>query len=208
MPTFKFESLHNGLVAGLDEAGCGPWAGPVLAGAVILVPEKLPAFLLDGLNDSKKISALKRQKLYTCLQEEEGKSCFSAWGLATVEEIDHHNIRVCAQMAMIRALEKLPHMPSHLLIDGTHSLSCPIPQTSIIKGDQHSYSIAAASIIAKVTRDHLMTQLSQMFPMYGWDRNAGYGTQRHQHALKEHGITIHHRKSFKPIAALLSVNAA
>lgn len=183
-------------IAGVDEVGRGPWAGPVMAAAVVLDPQKLP----QGLNDSKKLSAAKREALYDLI-------CATAHvglGEASVEEIDHHNILQATYMAMQRAIAQLPVKPCFLLVDGNRlPNNLPCPAQAVVKGDGQVLSIAAASIVAKVTRDRLMAALAQQHPHYGWERNAGYGAPAHQAGLAQHGITEHHRKSFAPIAALL-----
>jgi len=190
-------------VAGLDEVGYGPWAGPLLACATILSPQFLPQFLKDNLNDSKKLSKNKRQQLRNLLKEQEHTSCWYAIGIASVEEIDRLNVRNANLLAMKRAIETLPIRPKAVLVDGSFSPCISIPLKNIAKGDQVSLSIAAASIIAKVERDRLMDELAQAFPQYGWQNNAGYGTAQHQAALIKYGVTPHHRKSYKPIAQLL-----
>lgn len=202
-PTFFYEMSHEGIVAGVDEAGCGPWAGPVVAGAAILDPLKIPDTLKHYLNDSKKVTAFRRQFLYDLLQQEEGISCWTAWGLATVEEVDTLNIRQATKQAMNRAVAALALKPSFLLIDGTQLIQHPLPQVALVKGDQRSYSIAAASIVAKVTRDKMMKELSKDYPYYSWHTNAGYGTKAHLDGLQQYGITPHHRKSYAPIKRLM-----
>lgn len=202
-PTFQLESLYPFPVAGVDEAGCGSWAGPVVAGAAILDAQGLPERLVASLNDSKKLSASKRTLIYHWLKDQEGISCWTAHGLATVEEIDTLNIRQAARLAMERALTNLALKPCFILADGTQMPQVAIEGKSVVKGDQQSYCIAAASIIAKVTRDSLMTKLSQEYPVYGWEKNAGYGTRFHQQALHMYGVTPYHRQSFSPVRSLL-----
>ena len=202
-PTFLYEDSHGGIVAGVDEAGCGPWAGPVVAGAAILDQARVPAVLIKYLNDSKKVTTPRRQFLYNLLMQEEGLSCWTAHGIATVEEVDALNIRQAAKLAMTRAVGALTKTPCFLLIDGTQMIGGNIPGMSLIKGDQLSYSIAAASIIAKVTRDKIMCELAEKYPHYGWQTNAGYGTKTHQMGLQAYGITPHHRKSFAPIKRVI-----
>ncbi len=194
-PNLSLEDTHGGIVAGVDEAGRGPWAGPVVAAAAILNPAQLPA----GINDSKKLSAGKREALF-------GKilSCArTGVGIASVEEIDALNILGATMLAMRRALLALPVMPDIALIDGNRAPDMPCRVETVIGGDARSLSIAAASIIAKVTRDRMMAELAREFPHYGWEKNAGYGTAIHQKGLALHGITAHHRKSFAPIRVLL-----
>lgn len=203
MPDFTLEQQTSGLVVGFDEVGCGPWAGPVVVSAVIFKTYDLSHELLALIDDSKQLTKRKREKAYASLFELKGNQCDFAIARAEVEEIDMHNIRQATLMAMKRAYESLSLKPVAALVDGISAPKLPIPIQTIKKGDSKSFSIAAASILAKVTRDTLMADLGRDFPQYGWDRNAGYGTQEHQQALQIHGITPHHRRSFAPIAALL-----
>ena len=189
------ESRHDGAVAGIDEAGRGPLAGPVVAAAVILDPDQIPA----GLDDSKKLPAKRREALFATLQA----GAITAVGIASVDEIDRLNILQASLLAMTRAIEALPRRPVHSLVDGPHAPAGIGPVTPVIKGDGRSLSIAAASIVAKVTRDRIMTELAHSHPGYGWERNAGYGTQAHRSAIKSLGITPHHRRSFAPIRNML-----
>ncbi|MBY0354109.1 MAG: ribonuclease HII [Rickettsiales bacterium] len=189
----SYEQSFAGPVCGVDEAGRGPLAGPVVAGAVILNPLSVPA----GLNDSKKLSVTQRARLYEQLQQH--ATC--RIGIASVEEIDRLNILRASLLAMQRAVESLPQFQllGMALIDGNQrpNLSCPL--TTIVKGDAHCLSIAAASIIAKVTRDRMMREYATQYPQYGFDQHAGYGTEKHLAAIAEHGITPIHRRSFAPI---------
>lgn len=204
MPDFSFELKHSGIICGIDEAGRGPWAGPVVAGAAILDPSRLPVELLDGLDDSKKLKAAKREALLARLFECEGVQL--GLGIATVQEVDELNILQATFVAMKRALEDLPNPPDFALIDGNKiPPHLPCPAEAVIKGDGLSLSIAAASIQAKVARDKMMQELDKIHPGYGWANNAGYGTKQHQEALKQLGITPHHRKSFAPIRKILSL---
>lgn len=197
MPDLSIESLYTGNIAGVDEAGRGPWAGPVVAAAVILDLKNIP----EGLNDSKKLSKAKREKLF----QEIKSQAHVGVGIACVDEIDEINILQATKSAMVRALEALPIAPDIALIDGNQTVvNAPCRNECVIKGDSKSLSIAAASIIAKVTRDQMMEALHLEHPEYAWDRNAGYGTKAHQEALYIHGITKHHRKSFRPIRELIS----
>lgn len=203
MPDFEFEkSLNaNGLISGIDEAGRGPWAGPVVAGAVIFPDLEISDFLRNTLNDSKKLTAAKREKLFEELHQ---SNALIGIGMASVDEIDALNILQATFLAMRRALENLPKQPSFAIIDGNKvPPQMPCPARFLIKGDALSLSVAAASIIAKVTRDRIMTDLAKEFPYYAWEKNAGYGTKAHQEGLKEHGICIHHRKSYAPIKKFL-----
>ena len=183
-------------VCGIDEAGRGPLAGPVVAAAVIL-----PAgYELPGLNDSKKLTARKREALYAELMADETvQKCIAQ---ATVEEIDELNILRATHLAMRRAAEGLPGGVDFCLIDGLPVPGFPLPSRSIVKGDARCLSIAAASILAKVWRDHYMQDLHRQHPEYGFDRHAGYGTKAHMQALREHGATVHHRRTFAPVTQL------
>jgi len=198
MPDFSFETRIEGIVAGIDEVGRGPLAGPVVAAAVILDRETLHPTLKDGLNDSKKLSKKKRDLLAALVHE----TCAVGIGLASVADIDRLNILKATFLAMQRALEALNRPVAAVLVDGNQvpPLSCPV--TTVVGGDGKSLSIAAASVVAKVHRDQLMAVLARDFPGYGWDRNAGYGTAEHMRALAELGPTPHHRTSFAPIAQL------
>ena len=200
MPDLAFESAYEGLVAGVDEAGRGPWAGPVVAAAAILDRTALP----NGINDSKQLSEARREALFNHIMA----SAMVGVGIASVEEIDSMNILAATKLAMKRAVEQLPQLPAIALVDGNQPPKLPCPVKTIVKGDSLSLSIAAASIIAKVTRDRIMKQLAAEFPGYGWESNAGYGTQTHQNGLATLGVTIHHRRSFKPIKALLEQQVA
>lgn len=190
-------------VAGVDEAGCGPWAGPVVAAAVILFPEKIPAHLLESIQDSKQVVRPKGIFLVEQLSSLGQHSIIWAVGTASVDEIDQLNIRRATFLAMERAVEGLALKPKSILVDGNVKPILPFPTSAIVKGDQKSLSIAAASLFAKVTRDHIMEKLAQDFPVFGWAENAGYGTPHHQQALARHGVTPHHRKTYAPIRRLL-----
>jgi ribonuclease HII len=201
-PSFLLESQYAFPVAGVDEAGCGPWAGPVVASAVIFFREKVPEKLFHLIRDSKKLSKRKREDVFKQLIM--GRDDFLLYGIgnASVEEIDQSNIGQANRLAMQRALQNLPLTPHTALVDGIRNPGFQIPTQLVVKGDQLSYSIAAASIIAKVERDKIMDQLDQDYPQYGWAKNAGYGTAQHITALQKYGITPHHRQSFAPIRAL------
>jgi|TARA_B110000091_G_C13717190_1_gene433132 ribonuclease HII len=191
----SFRLKGNEVIIGVDEVGRGPWAGPVTACAVILNPDNIP----HGLNDSKKLNVVRRNELFLKIMESSLVSCVHV----DVEEIDKINILQATFRAMERSILKLP-IPDHILIDGNKlPPNLPSPATAIIKGDTKSASIAAASIIAKVTRDQLMADLSLEYPGYGWEKNAGYGTKMHQLGLLNNGVTPHHRRSFKPIHNML-----
>lgn len=200
MPDLAHESaLHTrGLsrIAGVDEAGRGPLAGPVAAAAVIL-PR---GFSLAGLDDSKKLSARKREDLYAYLTTD--RAVIWAVALAEPDEIDQLNILRATHLAMRRAVESLAETPDHCLIDGLPVRNFPFPHDAIVKGDSKSLSIAAASIIAKVTRDRIMRELDREFPQFGFAKHQGYGTKDHLEALRIHGPCRHHRRSFQPVAQL------
>ena len=200
VPDYSFEaSAHDRgflRVAGVDEVGRGPLAGPVTAAAVVLTVGNIPS----GLNDSKALTAKKREALYEVIL-----NCadFSI-AHASVEEIDALNILRASHLAMERAVAGLTNPPDHLLIDGNmtpRGLTCS--SETIIKGDARSVSISAASIIAKITRDRIMVDLAQQFPGYGWETNAGYPSKSHRLALQNLGVTPHHRRSFRPVHNIL-----
>lgn len=199
-PDFSYEqaAFARGLtrVAGVDEAGRGPLAGPVIAAAVILDPAHIP----PGLNDSKQLSAKRREALCAALLE----VADVAIGSASVDEIDAINILRASHLAMVRAVAGLKNTPHHVLIDGPMlPRGFNLSAQPIIRGDTLSLSIAAASIVAKTWRDRLMVDLAQQFPGYGWDHNAGYPTKGHKNALQNLGLTAHHRRSFKPVHNIL-----
>lgn len=176
-------------VAGTDEAGRGPLAGPVFAAAVILPPE----IDIPGLNDSKKLTEAKREALFPVITE---KALAYAIAEASVEEIEELNILHAAQLAMRRAVEALPIKPGILLIDGNYSDGFGLPEKTIVKGDSLSASIAAASILAKVARDRKMIEYAKEYPDYGFEKHKGYPTEAHYAAIREHGVTPIHRLSF------------
>ena len=182
------------LIAGVDEAGRGPLAGPVVAAAVVLPDD----FALDGLTDSKKVSAAKREKFYAILTA----TAEILWAVAeaTVEEIDRLNILHATHLAMGRAIERLPKRADHALVDGLPVRGLTVDHTALVEGDSLSLSIAAASIIAKVTRDRLMVELDAQYPQYGFARHKGYGVREHLEALRNHGPSPVHRRSFQPVA--------
>ena len=199
-PDYSFEAAARSQgyarIAGIDEVGRGPLAGPVTAAAVVLDPARIPA----GLNDSKKLSQKKRQILYEEIMEVADVSIAHA----TVEEIEVHNILRASHIAMTRALEGLETPADYCLIDGNmipRGLS--IPSLTIIKGDARSVSISAASIAAKICRDCVMLSLAQQHPGYGWETNMGYGSKSHISALQQLGVTPHHRRLFKPVHNIL-----
>ncbi len=215
MPDFSHEDDclqalgTHGMIIGIDEVGRGPWAGPVVAAAAAIDRTVANPEMIAALNDSKKLTAKRRDVLFEQLSTDPGVAW--ACGDATVEEIDALNILQATYLAMQRAVEKLTISysgpPIFALIDGNRiPPDLPCPAKFIIKGDGISASIAAASILAKVTRDRIMLGLDQEYPDYGWCRNAGYGTKEHQAGLAKKGLTIHHRKSFAPIRKLLTQN--
>lgn len=180
------------IIAGVDEAGRGPWAGPVVAGAVIL-PENIS---IDGINDSKKLTAKKREELFLEINK---KALAVSIGICEASVIDRVNILNATYMAMDKALKDLKIRPDMVLIDGNPVPSMGFTQLSIIKGDSKSISIAAASIIAKVTRDRIMAEASKIYPEYKFEKHKGYGTKIHRELLEQHGVSHIHRKSFKPV---------
>ncbi|MGI3210053.1 ribonuclease HII [Roseovarius tibetensis] len=183
-------------IAGVDEVGRGPIAGPVTAAAVILDPEDIPT----GLNDSKKLGAKRRETLCAAIRA----SAQVSVAHASVDEIDRLNILRAAHLAMERALAGLDPMPDMALIDGIlMPRGLTMPARCVVRGDAASVSIAAASIVAKTCRDRLMRDLAQQFPDYGWETNAGYPTQAHKAALLDIGVSPHHRRSFRPVHNIL-----
>jgi ribonuclease HII len=183
------------VIAGLDEAGRGPLAGPVVAAAVVL-PER---GRWKGVDDSKKLSAGQREEMFSLLLE---KALAVGVGIVEAQEIDRLNILQASLKAMQLAVEKLPLPPDFLLIDGIHSLRLPLPQQTIPKGDQRCLTIAAASIVAKVTRDRLMTAYHDQYPQYNFGRHKGYGTKEHLQAIRKYGCCPLHRRSFRTIYQL------
>lgn len=192
MNNFELRAAGQGYksIAGLDEVGRGPLAGPVVAAAVILPPD----YYNDEINDSKKLAPRKRKRLYhTILQD----ALAVGLGLVEPELIDRINIHQATMMAMKKAVASLSRKPDHLLIDGIHRLALPISQETIIKGDSLSISIASASIIAKVTRDMIMEEYHHQYPEYNFGKNKGYGTKEHEEAIRSHGQCKIHRRSFR-----------
>lgn len=185
------------LLAGVDEVGRGPIAGPVVACAVIMPPDTRA---IAGVDDSKLLSHDQRVRLAVKIRE---RAVAFALGAASVREIDTINIYQASVLAMQRALTRLRVTPDHVVIDGRAMRTLPIAHTAVVKGDRRCFSIACASILAKVTRDSLMTRLAQRYPQYIWDHNAGYTTREHVVGLSSYGITPHHRKSFCRISDLL-----
>ena len=200
MLSYEKELYKQGLtlVAGVDEVGRGPLAGPVVAAAVIL-PKKCK---IKGLNDSKKIPKKKHWEIFQAVQDQ---ALSIGIGIMDNQVIDHANIYEATKLAMKEAISQLSPQPEHLLIDAMQ-LDLPISQTAIIKGDAKSLSIAAASIVAKVTRDNLMKDYDNQYPGYDFAANAGYGTAKHLEGLEKLGVTPIHRTSFEPIKSLVSAN--
>ena len=188
------EHSYGGTVVGIDEAGRGPWAGPVVAAAVILDAQNIPS----GVHDSKQLSRAQREILFDQLIF----WSHAAVGIASVEEIDALNILGATKLAMQRAYARLHVKADVALVDGNQPPLLPCNTVALVKGDGSSLSIAAASIVAKVTRDRIMEELARQHPGYGWERNAGYGTRQHQLAMQRLGVTPHHRRSFAPVRHL------
>ncbi|MGD0015943.1 MAG: ribonuclease HII [Verrucomicrobiia bacterium] len=201
MLRYERRAYQNGakLVAGIDEAGRGPLAGPVMAAAVVLPRE----FHHNTLTDSKLLTARQRDCLFAELTA--NPDVFWAVGVSSVEVIDRDNILRATEQAMLAAFNALPCRPDHALIDGWPVRGFPVAQTAIVGGDGKSFSIAAASVIAKVTRDRLMTQLHEQFPQYNFARHKGYGTPEHLAALEQHGPSPVHRQSFAPVRHALEL---
>lgn len=192
MPDFSFERAHVGPVAGVDEAGRGPLAGPVVAAAVILDPDCIP----DGIDDSKALTAIRRARLHDALI-----GCARVGiGVASVEEIDRLNILWASMLAMQRAVEALPCAPVMVLVDGNRCPDWTHRSQAVVGGDAKCLSIAAASIVAKHVRDGMMIEADGLHPGYGWASNKGYGSRAHQEALRTLGPTPLHRRSFAPVA--------
>lgn len=199
-PTFEIEDGIPGMIAGVDEAGRGPLAGPVVAAAVVLDPATMP----EGLADSKMLSEKRR----TLLATEIWKTSAVGVGIASVDEIDQINILQATLLAMARAAANLPVRPDACIVDGNIKPKLRLPAYTVIKGDAKSFSIAAASIIAKTTRDKMMRELAREFPHYSWESNKGYAAPAHKQALAIHGVTPHHRKSFAPIHNMLYADSS
>ncbi|WP_300054289.1 ribonuclease HII [Sulfitobacter sp.] len=200
IPDFEFErgAAARGFrtIAGVDEVGRGPLAGPVTAAAVVFTEGQIP----EGLNDSKKLTARARQRLY----EEIMSVAVVCVAHATVEEIEEHNILRASHLAMTRALAGLACAADYALIDGNMlPRDLALPAQPVVKGDARCLSISAASIVAKTVRDRLMVDLAQQHPGYGWETNMGYGSKSHMAALRDLGVTPHHRRLFKPIHNIL-----
>jgi ribonuclease HII len=201
-PTLRLENEAGCIVCGVDEVGCAPFAGPVVAAALILPAKPLPRKLVALINDSKIVPAPKREAAAAALPN----YCVISFGEASVEEIDTINIYHARMLAMRRAVAGLSVRPELALIDGNatpRDLGCSA--RTVVDGDAKCLSIAAASIIAKVFRDAYMRKLAEEFPGYGWETNVGYGTRDHRHAMVRLGLTPHHRRSFAPVRQLLTL---
>jgi ribonuclease HII len=203
-PTFELEAaelqLHGGPVAGCDEAGRGPLAGPVVAAAVILDPQRIP----DGIDDSKVLDEEAREFLYGRIRA----TAIIAVGIAEVDRIDEINILHATMWAMAQAVAQLPQSPKLVAIDGNRAPKLNCQSRTIVNGDARCLSIAAASIVAKVTRDRIMVRLGAEHPGYGFERHKGYGTPEHHDAIRRLGVTVHHRRSFRPVQLALGLIAA
>lgn len=201
VPTFELEAaelqLNRGPVAGVDEAGRGPLAGPVVAAAVILDPDRIP----DGINDSKVLDEEAREILYTRIKA----TAHIGVGIADVDRIDRDNILNATMWAMAQAVTQLPVKPKLAAIDGNKAPKLACAARTLVKGDARCVSIAAASIVAKVTRDRLMVALARQFPGYGFERHKGYATPEHQDAIRRMGVCIHHRRSFRTVQLALGL---
>ena len=205
MPNFAFERRSAGIVCGVDEVGRGPLAGPVVAAAVVLDPRRFPRSLRDELDDSKVLTAEQRNVCWRALGRCVGRGvAHIGIGAASVREIDSINILRAALLAMARAVGGLGVRPDMALVDGNMAppLSCPVQ--TIVKGDALSFSIAAASVVAKVTRDRIMCTLAERYRGYGWETNVGYATREHGAAILKLGPTPHHRRSFAPVRLALA----
>lgn len=200
-PTFELEAAEHQLgsrpIAGVDEAGRGPWAGPVVAAAVILDPDKIPA----NIDDSKTLDEDSRAFLYRRIM----KVAIVGVGIADVDRIDRENILGATLWAMAEAVSQLGETPKLVLVDGDKTPRIPMSVRAIVKGDSKCLSIAAASIVAKVTRDRLMMDFAREYPGYGFERHKGYGTPEHQAAIAKLGVSALHRRSFRPVQLALGL---
>jgi ribonuclease HII len=199
--TFELETVelavHGGPIAGVDEAGRGPLAGPVVAAAVVLDPTAIP----EGIVDSKALDAKARRSVYQAILG----TAQVGIGVAAVDRIDSDNILNAALWAMAQAVALLERRPKLVLIDGNKAPHLDCATRTIVQGDAKCLSIAAASIVAKVTRDAMMAELARDYPHYGFDRHKGYGTREHHEAIARHGVTPHHRRSFRPVQLALGL---
>lgn len=202
MPTFELESvelaLGGGPIVGIDEAGRGPWAGPVVAAAVVLDAKNLPV----GIADSKQLDADQREVVFHRIKEQ---ALDYGIAIADAERIDRDNILNATLWAMAKAADSLAVEPRLALVDGNKLPRLKMPARAIVKGDAKCLSIAAASILAKVTRDRIMIEVARSCPGYGFERHKGYGTPEHKEALQRLGVSPYHRRSFKPVQLALSI---
>jgi len=201
MPHWKLERSVEGIVIGVDEAGCAPLAGPVVAAAVVL-DRKIPRRLARRIDDSKKLPAEEREEIFARLPDHAQIGV----GQASVEEIEQINILRAAQLAMRRAVDSLGVTPALIIVDGNRLPGFSFPTKCVVGGDGISLSIAAASIVAKVTRDREMKSLAESFPGYGWETNVGYPTPEHRAALQRLGLTPHHRRTFRAVYEVIATN--
>jgi ribonuclease HII len=208
MPHLEIENRARGRghvrIAGVDEAGRGPWAGPVAAAAVVFDPASAPAALIATVQDSKRLSRARRETLAGALAAAPGVAVGLGW--ASAAEVDSLNVLKATLLAMARAVALLAEPPDYALIDGPHAPPLACPAEAVVGGDGISASIAAASIVAKVARDRAMAALAARFPGYGFERNAGYGTAEHRVALARLGPCPEHRRSFRPVLNILRPN--
>jgi ribonuclease HII len=208
MPDFAIERRCTGLVCGIDEAGRGPLAGPVVAAAVILDPRRFPKSLREGLDDSKVLTIEQRKACYQALGRcaDRGTARIGV-GATSAPEIDRINILRAALLAMARAVAVLGVRPDIALVDGNVAPPLDCAVKTVVMGDSLSFSIAAASVVAKVTRDRIMRGLAPRYPVYGWETNVGYATPEHGEAIRRFGITRHHRRSFAPVRLAIAGEA-
>jgi ribonuclease HII len=205
MPDFAIERRCTGIICGIDEAGRGPLAGPVVAAAVILDPRRFPRSLRERLDDSKMLTAEERAACWRALRRcaDRGAAHIGV-GAASAREIDGINILRAALLAMARAVGALGVRPNIALVDGDTAPPLVCAVQTVVKGDALSFSIAAASVVAKVTRDRIMRSLAPRYPGYGWETNVGYATPEHGAAIRRLGPTVHHRRSFAPVRLALA----
>ena len=201
MPHWKLERSVEGIVIGVDEAGCAPLAGPVVAAAVVL-DRKIPRRLARRIDDSMKLPAEEREEIFARLPDHAQIGV----GQASVDEIEQINILRAAQLAMRRAVDSLGVTPALIIVDGNRLPGFSFPTRCVVGGDGISLSIAAASIVAKVTRDREMKSLAESFPGYGWEHNVGYPTPEHRAAIQRLGLTPHHRRTFRAVYEVIATN--
>jgi len=204
-PTFVYEESIGslaGIVAGVDEAGCGPWAGPLVVASCVLQPASLDPDLLSLIRDSKRLTPQKRELAFDHLMHSSG--VFFKICCVPIEAFNQLGLRGSLDYALQDVVYQFPLPLTAVLLDGRYGPHFTLTYQYIVRGDKKSYSIAAASIIAKVTRDRLMAELHALYPEYGWIHNQGYGTKAHQEAIQKYGLTPHHRLTYKPIQAYLA----